>query len=135
MTVFNQAKSTPYLPPGPLPFPQFICVHEVTKPTKHGTSVKTYAYAWINADETCPPFTSQYEIPENEIGYTGDVIWDELEEEVSHVICPTLPSTCTEFNSELGLNTAEMQACVFAIEACYVADTGHDCRPGLLDNH
>lgn len=138
ISLLSHAKATPYLPPEPISFPEYICIHEVFSPTNVGPRLKNrnpvtskiYAYAYINPDMTCPPFVSAYEIPENEIYSTGDIIWEDPDfiwEDIAPIHCDVEVSD--ECASPMFTNA---NVACSDLEYCTVTDTNHDCRPGLL---
>ena len=136
--VVNSVNATSYLPPEPISFPEYTCIHQIAVPTykKHQPTqytIKTYEYAFISPDMTCPPFFSEYAIPANELDYVDEVIWengDDIWDGMQPTHCAdTKPAACAVFDKMATPNPS----CPNPI-ACStnVVDTDEDCRPGLL---
>ena len=138
--VFNPLYASSRFPTSIMGLPEYICIHEVTTPNfgprlvtanSNNVSIKTYAYAYISSNMSCPPFISDYAIPANEISDTSEIIWEDQDiiwENIAPIHCDIdLSDYCARFENNMDPNSG----CVIP-QQCNVVDTDEDCRPGLL---
>jgi hypothetical protein len=138
LSTFNTSQAA--LPPGSSNL-YFACVHQEIIATDDAFGVpmsafsrkkqkpKTYLYAYIDIVEDCPPFTSDYAIPENEVVVGDDVIWGQPEVHIDMICGIPLSPICISPTIDPDV---QFQCDIERVQSCNIHGTGHDCRGGYV---